>query len=92
MNNFCYGHIFKFHNFKVKSTFEPNVLKWVIKTLFINLNPFAFLIISVKILFNFQKELCTFGRKMDVEKNKDCPLSNFECFKHTKTFFICVKL
>jgi hypothetical protein len=24
------------------------------------------------------------------EKNKDCPLSRFECFEHAKTFFICV--
>jgi hypothetical protein len=39
------------------------VLKWVIKTIFINSSPFAFLIINIKILFNFQKEWCTFGRK-----------------------------
>jgi len=25
-------------------------------------------------------------------KNKDCPLSKFECFEHAKTFLICVKL
>jgi hypothetical protein len=57
------SHTFKIHNFKVKNIFEPNVLKWVIKTIFINSSPFAFLIINVKILFNFQKEWCTFGRK-----------------------------
>jgi hypothetical protein len=34
--------------FKVKITFEPNVLKWVIKTIFINSNPFALLITNVK--------------------------------------------
>jgi hypothetical protein len=39
--------------FKVKITFEPNVFKWVIKTIFINSNPFALLITDVKILFNF---------------------------------------
>jgi hypothetical protein len=25
-------------------------------------------------------------------KNKDCPLSKFECFERAKTFLICVKL
>jgi hypothetical protein len=49
--------------FKVKNTFEPNVFKWVIKTIFINWSPFALLIINLKILSNFQKEWCTFGRK-----------------------------
>jgi hypothetical protein len=39
------------------------VLKWVIKTIFISSSPFAFLIINVKIISNFQKEWCTFGRK-----------------------------
>jgi hypothetical protein len=39
------------------------VFKWVIKIIFISLGPFAFLIINVKILSNFQKEWCTFGRK-----------------------------
>jgi hypothetical protein len=33
------------------------------KIIFINSSPFAFLVINVKILFNFQKEWCTFGRK-----------------------------
>ncbi len=47
--------------FRVENTFEPNVLKWVIKTIVINSSPFAFLILS-----NFQKECCTFGRKKDV--------------------------
>ncbi len=51
---------------KVKITFEPNVLKWAIKTIFIGSNPFTVLIINVEILFNFQKELCTFDRKNDV--------------------------
>jgi hypothetical protein len=32
MNNFCYNHIFKIHNFQSQfSTFEPNVFKRVIK-------------------------------------------------------------
>jgi hypothetical protein len=35
MNNFCYNHIFKIHNFQSQfSTFEPNVLKWVLKKQF----------------------------------------------------------
>jgi hypothetical protein len=46
------------------------VLKWVIETIFINSSPFALLIINVKILSNFQKECCTFGRKKDVWKKK----------------------
>jgi hypothetical protein len=39
------------------------VFKWVIKIIFISSNPFALLIINVKILFNFQKEWCTSWRK-----------------------------
>jgi len=39
------------------------VLKWVIKTIFINSSPFPLLIINVKILSNLKKEWCTFGRK-----------------------------
>ncbi len=75
-----------------KNTFEPNVFKWVIKKQFINASPFSFLIINVKFFFNFQKEWCTFGRKKKTfEKNKDCPLLIFECFKHVKIFSICVK-
>jgi hypothetical protein len=31
-------------------------------------------------------------KKKTFEKNKDCPLSRFECFEHAKTFFIYVKL
>jgi hypothetical protein len=35
MNNFCYNHIFEIHNFQSQfSTFEPNVLKWVLKKQF----------------------------------------------------------
>jgi len=49
--------------FKAKNTFEPNVLKLNIKTIFITSNPFSLLIINVKILFNFQNEWCTFYRK-----------------------------
>ncbi len=53
--------------FKIKSTFEPNVFKWVIKKKIISSSPFA-LLINLKILSNFQKEWCTFGRKKDVWK------------------------
>ncbi len=49
--------------FKVKNMFEPNVFKLVIKILFINSNPLALLIINVKIISNFLKEWCTFGKK-----------------------------
>jgi hypothetical protein len=78
--------------FKVKNTFEPNVFEWSIKIIFISSSPFALLIINVKILSNFQKEWCTFGRKKTFEKNKDYSFSRFECFEHAKTFLICVKL
>jgi hypothetical protein len=46
------------------------VFKWVIKTNFINSNLFALLIINVKILSNFQKEWCTFGKKKRRLKKK----------------------
>jgi hypothetical protein len=77
--------------FKVKNMFESNVFKLVIKIIFINSNPFTFLIINVKILSNVQKELCTFNRE---EKNFEFFFGShlrFECFKHVKTFLICVK-
>jgi hypothetical protein len=52
--------------FRVKNAFVSNVFKWGIKIIFISSSPFALLIINVKILSNFQKEWCTFGRKNDV--------------------------
>jgi hypothetical protein len=58
------------------------------KIIFINLSPFA-LQINVKILKHNGAYLV---EKKDVKKNKDCPFSRFECFKHAKTFFIYVKL
>ncbi len=73
--------------FKVKNTCEPNVFKWVTKNKFITSNTFAFLIINVKILSNFQKEWCTFGGKKNVWKKKDCSLSKFECFEQAKNIF-----
>jgi hypothetical protein len=93
MNNFVKATFSKSFIFRVKNTFEPNVFKWVVKTIFITSNPFAFLIINVKILPNFQKEWCTFSiKKGYLKKNKDYPPSRFECFEHAKTFLICVKL
>ncbi len=78
---------FKSIYFKVKSTFEPNVFKWVIKTIFINSSHFALWIVNIKILSNFQKEWCTLGRKKThLKKNKNCPLSRFECFEHVIYF------
>ncbi len=47
MNNFVKATSSKSLIFKVKNTFEPNMLKWVIKRIFITSNPFAFLIINV---------------------------------------------
>jgi hypothetical protein len=66
--------------------FEQNVLKLVMKKKFINC-PFALLIINVKILFNFQKEWCTFGRKKGCwKKKKECSFLKFECFEYAKHF------
>ncbi len=48
---------------KVKSSFEPNMFKWVVKTNFIDSSLFALLIINVKIPSNFQNEWCTFGKR-----------------------------
>jgi hypothetical protein len=31
-------------------------------------------------------------KKRSLKKNKDCPLSRFECLEHAKTFLISVKL
>jgi hypothetical protein len=47
---------------KVKSTFEPNVLKLVIYIYIIHWFKY-FCPSSIKIFSNFQKEWCTFGRK-----------------------------
>jgi hypothetical protein len=63
MNNFCKNIFSKFIIFRVKSIFESNVFKWVIKKKFLCSNLFALLIINVKILFNFQNEWCTFDKK-----------------------------
>jgi hypothetical protein len=68
------------------------VFKWVIKTIFINSSSFAFLLINVKILSNFQKEWCTISRKKTFEKNKDYPLLRFECFEHAKKIYLCQAL
>ncbi len=70
--------------FRVKNIFEPNVFKWVIKRNLISSSPCSLLIINVKILFNFQKKWCTFGKMF--EKNRDCLLSRFKCFEHAKAF------
>jgi hypothetical protein len=87
---FVKGTFSKSINFKVNNTFEQNVFKCVIKLTFISWSTFALLIINVKILSNFQNEWCTFGRKQKTfGKNKDCPLSRFECFKHAKKKLIC---
>ncbi len=43
----------KFMIFKVKNTFEPNVLQIGYKKIIHSSNPFALLIINIKILSNF---------------------------------------
>ncbi len=73
--------------FKVKSNFEPNVLKWVMKTNFINSNPFALVIINVKILSNFQKEWCTFGKKKWCLKKKTIHSQSLSALNMQKNFW-----
>jgi len=72
--------------FKVKSNFEPNVLKWVMKTNFINSSPFALIIINVKILSNFQKGWCTFGRKKGRLKKKTIHFQSLSILNMQKHF------
>jgi hypothetical protein len=45
---------------------------------FINSSPFALLIINAKILSNFQKEWCTFGRKMTFAKKQGLSVLNMQ--------------
>ncbi len=49
--------------------------------------PFALLLINVKILFNFQKEWCTFGRKKGGWRKKECLFLKFQCFEYAKNIF-----
>ncbi len=91
MNNFCQRHIFKIHNFWGQNIFEPNVLKWFIKTIFFNSSSFALLIINVKTFPIFKRNGAHLVEKKMFEKNKDCPFLRSECFEHVKTFLICVK-
>jgi hypothetical protein len=66
MNNFCLNHILKSIIFKVKNIFEPNVFKWVIKTIFINSNLFALLIIMLNSFPIFKRNGAHLGRKKDI--------------------------
>jgi hypothetical protein len=69
MNNFCYKHIFKIHIFQ--KHFWAKCAEISYKCCFISSSLFAFLIINVQILFNFQKEWCTFGRKKGYLEKKE---------------------
>jgi len=40
----------------------------------------------------FKRKCAHLVEKKMFEKNKDYPLSKFECFEHAKTFFIYVNL
>jgi hypothetical protein len=67
--------------------FEANVLKLVMKTIFINSNPFALLITNVR-----RNGAHLVLKKRRLKKIKECPLLRFECQEHGKTFSFCVKL
>jgi len=65
------------------------VLKWVIKIIFISSSSLALLIINVKVVFNFKKEWCTFGRK---KKHLKKTRTAYPQGLNAKTFLICTKL
>jgi hypothetical protein len=71
---------------RVKNTFEPNVFKLGIKTIFSSSSPFALLIINVRILSNFQEEWCTFGRKKKVKKKRVVHSQGLSAFNMPKHF------
>ncbi len=72
---------------------NPNVLKWIIKTIFINSSPFALLIINVKILSNFQKEWCTLGRKKGcLKKTKIVHSWGFNALNMQKQFWFVLSV
>ncbi len=74
--------------FKVQNIFKPNVLKWVVNFFFISSSPFALLIINGKILSNFQKEWCTFGReKNQLKKTKIVHSQSLNALSMQKHFF-----
>ncbi len=88
MNNFVKSHTSKSIILRVKNTFEPNVFKWVINKKIINSNLFALLIINVKILSNFQKEWCTFGRrKICLKKTKIVHFRGLSALNMQKRFW-----
>jgi hypothetical protein len=64
--------------------FKSKAPKCVINMNFINLNSFCLLIMKIKILFNFEKEWCTFDMEKKCLKKEDCPQAKIECFKHVK--------
>ncbi len=79
--------------FKVKSTFEPNVFKAVMKTIIFNSSPFAFLIINVKILSNFEKEWCRFDRrKRRLKKTRTVHFRNSNALEMKNLFNLCQNL
>jgi hypothetical protein len=64
------------------------VFKWVIKIIFMNSNPFAFLIINLKIFSNIQKEWCTFGRKIGrLKKTRIVHARNLNALNMQKHFW-----
>jgi hypothetical protein len=68
------------------------VFKWVIKTIVIGSSFLALLIINVKILLNFQKEWCTFGRNKDIWKKEGFHFGGLNTLNMQFKKKICVKL
>jgi hypothetical protein len=65
---FLLKHIFKIQIFRVQNTFEPNVLKWGMKIIFINSSPFDLLVINVKISSIFKKNGADLVKKKCLKK------------------------
>jgi hypothetical protein len=72
----------KFIIFRVKSIFEPNVFKWVIKANFISSSPSSLLIINVKIIYNFQKKWAHLVLKKHLEKTRIIKFLGLSVLKH----------
>jgi hypothetical protein len=67
--------------FRVENTFETNMFKCVFKWNLSISSVFAFIIINVKTLFNFEKEWCTF----DKEKRYFKKIPSYDsCLEHAK--------
>jgi len=71
----------KFIIFKAKSMFETNMFKCVLKWILSISSAFSFILITTKIISNFEKEWCTFDKEKWHLKRKTIV---HNCFEHKK--------